>query len=306
MQRLTRHRLAVIGKRQAHRFHVVIILRLLYDRDLGRERAVEIHDDLLRMKGVIVVGVVPIDRPRRYEAFLVGGGRISHRSYRRLLDLRVVDMQLAVFGDDAFPSIGDQEVIEQRVRIVPGRVQLEPHPVDIAHALGAQLLLRFFKEVVIRIPGFWGIFDFVPRLFDQRAPDVVRPHCASIGHGVIATPFLDAVVAECSEQCRFGVLRFLRLDDVADVDQLVVPGIQREDFHWVVREQVGDNPAGQGRDDLLAVWREGHEGIVDRIAAGLLVLLDNGFERHVLFFGETLDPPYRRGFRRSVRDIGAG
>ena len=81
------------------------------------------------MKGV-VVGVVPVDRPRRYEAFLVGGGRISHRLYRRLLDVRIVDMQFAVLGDDVFPSIGDQEVIEQRVRIVPGRVQLETHPVD--------------------------------------------------------------------------------------------------------------------------------------------------------------------------------
>ena len=145
-----------------------------------------------------------------------------------------------------------------------------------------------------------------PAFFDQRAPDVVRPHCAGIGHGVIATPLLDAVVAECSEQCRFGVLRFLRLDDVADVDQLVVPSIQREYFHWVVREQVWDNPAGQGRDDLLAVRREGHERIVDRIAAGLLVVADNGFERLVLFFGETLDPPYRRGCRRSVRDMGTG
>jgi hypothetical protein len=48
-------------------------------------------------------------------------------------------MQLAVLGDDVFSPIGDQEVIEQSVRIIASRVKLEAHPVDIPHTLRAQL-----------------------------------------------------------------------------------------------------------------------------------------------------------------------
>jgi hypothetical protein len=61
------------------------------------------------VKGVVVVGVVPVDRPRRYEAFLVGSGRISDRLDRRLLYRRIVDMQLAVLGDDVFPPLRDKK-----------------------------------------------------------------------------------------------------------------------------------------------------------------------------------------------------
>ena len=43
---LARHRLAVIAERQAHRHDVVVILLVLDDRDLGRDRAVEVHHDL--------------------------------------------------------------------------------------------------------------------------------------------------------------------------------------------------------------------------------------------------------------------
>ena len=45
-------------------------------------------------------------------------------------------MQLAVRGDDALPAMGDQEIVEQRVRIVAGSVQLKAEAVDMAHALG--------------------------------------------------------------------------------------------------------------------------------------------------------------------------
>src|ERR1700730_9127793 len=65
MQRLTRHRLAVIGQRQAHCLDIVIILLLLDNRELGRDCAVEIHDDLLPMEGGVVVVVVPVDRHDR-------------------------------------------------------------------------------------------------------------------------------------------------------------------------------------------------------------------------------------------------
>jgi hypothetical protein len=87
---LDRGRLAVVAERQAHRYDVVVILLVLDDGDLGRERALDIHDDLFGVEGIVVVGVVPVDRPRRHKAFLVGGGRIGQRLDHRLTHLRVV------------------------------------------------------------------------------------------------------------------------------------------------------------------------------------------------------------------------
>ena len=80
---LTRHRLAVVAERQAHRHDIPVVLLVVNDRDLGRDRAVEIHHDLFGMKGVVIVGVVPVDRARRHIAFLIGGGRIGQRLDRR-------------------------------------------------------------------------------------------------------------------------------------------------------------------------------------------------------------------------------
>ncbi len=118
----TRYRLAVVAEGQAHRNDVVVILLFLDDGDLGRERAVEIHHDLLAVKGVVVVGIVPVDRPRRHKALLIGGGGVGQRIERRLAHLRVVEMQFAVIGDDVLPTIGDQERVEQRVAIIASGV----------------------------------------------------------------------------------------------------------------------------------------------------------------------------------------
>ena len=63
------------------------------------------------MEGVVVIGVVPIDRPRRHKAFLVGRRRISQHLDRRFAHLRVVEVQLAVLGDDVLTAIGDQEIV---------------------------------------------------------------------------------------------------------------------------------------------------------------------------------------------------
>jgi len=90
---LDRHRFAVVAERQGHRHDVVVILLVLDDGDLGRERALDIHDDLFGVEGVIVVGVVPVDCPRRHKAFLVGGGRIGQRLDRRLAHLWIVEVQ---------------------------------------------------------------------------------------------------------------------------------------------------------------------------------------------------------------------
>src|SRR4029077_6565358 len=55
---LARDRLAVIAQRQTHRLDIVVILLVLEDRDLGRDRAVEVHDDRLSVESVVVVNLL--------------------------------------------------------------------------------------------------------------------------------------------------------------------------------------------------------------------------------------------------------
>jgi hypothetical protein len=52
--------------------------------------------------------------------------------------------------------------------------------------------------------------------------------------------FCDVVVAVGIEQRGLGVLLLLCLDDVADIDQLVVPGVERSDLGRIVGEQIRD------------------------------------------------------------------
>src|SRR5712691_6199741 len=114
-----------------------------------------------------------------------------------------------------------------------------------------------------------------------------------VRHTVKAALFFDAVVAIDREQRGPGILRLLGLDDVADIDQLVAPGLQRNDFGRRVLVEVRDDAAGYRRDDLLAQRRIGRDAVVDRVAAGFLVFGDDLFERDILFLGEALDPPDR-------------
>src|SRR5271169_4887075 len=58
------------------------------------------------MERIVVVGVIPAQRPRRNVAVLVGLGDVRDRLDRGFLDLRIVKMDLAVLGDDAVASIG--------------------------------------------------------------------------------------------------------------------------------------------------------------------------------------------------------
>ena len=92
-------------------------------------------------------------------------------------------------------------------------------------------------------------------------------------------------------------------DDIAYIDQFVVPGEQRDDLEGVVLEQVRHGAAGHRRDDLLALWRIRDDAVVDRVAAGLLVVGDDLLERDVFFLGEALDPPDSRGRRLCAGDI---
>src|SRR5205814_8286014 len=92
------HGIAVVAARQAYRADVVVILVLGLRpyRDLGRDRAVEIHGDLLGVTGVVVVGVVPVDRAGRHEALLVGCRRIAQQIGRASCRERVKIAVVAV------------------------------------------------------------------------------------------------------------------------------------------------------------------------------------------------------------------
>src|SRR5206468_1105491 len=119
---------------------------------------------------------------------------------------------------------------------------------------------------------------------------MVHRSAYGIRDAVIAALLLDIVVAAGREQRRLGIFLPLRLDDVADVDQLVVPGVERNDLGRGVLEQVGDDAARHRRDDLLSHRRIGRDAVVDRVAAGLLVIGDDLFKRCILFLGEPLGP----------------
>jgi hypothetical protein len=91
----------------------------------------------------------------------------------------------------------------------------------------------------------------------------------------------------------------LRFDNVGYVDELVVPGIERNDFPRIVLKQIRDLAAGYRRNDFLTLRREGNNAVVDFVATGLLVIGDDLLEGRVLFLDETLRPPDRRS--RSCR-----
>ena len=95
----------------------------------------------------------------------------------------------------------------------------------------------------------------------------------------------------------------LRLDDIAHIDELVVPSVQRSDLWRSVLEQVGDLAGGHSRHDLLPQRRIRGDGRLDLIAARLLVIGNELLERDILFMGEALDPPNRRCFCLGISDI---
>jgi hypothetical protein len=78
--------------------------------------------------------------------------------------------------------------------------------------------LHTLEEVVIGVPGLRNVFDLVPRLLDQRLPDMVDECVLIIRHPIIAALFGGAVVAISREQRGLGVFLPLRIDDVADVE----------------------------------------------------------------------------------------
>src|SRR5690348_7162418 len=203
------------------------------------------------MEGIVVVSVIPVNRAGWHEPFLVRTRRIGKRLDGRLFDLRVLKLQLALFTDDVLATIGDEPLVEKGIGVAAVGRQLEAHSVDVAHPLLAQLLLHPFEEIVERIPRFWDVFDLIARLFDQRLPDVVGEYVDRVGNAVEAALFCDTVVAVDQRQRGVGVMLPLRLDDIAHIDELVVPSVQRSDLWRSVLEQVGDLAGGHSRHDLL-------------------------------------------------------
>jgi hypothetical protein len=213
-------------------------------------------------------------------------------------------VQFAVLGDDVLTAIRDQKIVGPRVRVVPGGVHLKAETIDITNTLGPQFLLHVLEEIVIGIPGLRDVRHLVAGLLDQRSPDMVHRSADGIGHTVNTALLLDIVIAADREQRGLGVFLPLRLDDLAHVHQLVLPGVERNDLGGGVLEQVGDDAADHRRDDLLAHRRIGDNAVVKRVAAGLLVIGNDHLERNILFLRETLNPPHGRGRGRRVGDIG--
>ena len=74
---LSRQRLAVIAERQPVSHGIIVFLFLVVDRQLGRDRAVEIQHHQLGMEGIVVVGVVPTNDTGRHVAFLERRGQLD-------------------------------------------------------------------------------------------------------------------------------------------------------------------------------------------------------------------------------------
>ena len=186
---------------------------------------------------------------------------------------------------------------EQSVTVVwPHRGDLQAKRVNLAHALAAEFLLRRLEEIPERIPRLWRIGQFQAGLLDQAAPDVEGYAGLLDRRQVVAVGFCSLVIEGRAFPGRFRKLGFIGLNDVADIDQLVVPRVLRNDGLWCIHEnQIGDVPAGQRRDRLLVLRLERHDAVFERIAARLHVVRGQLPEGVVLCLHEPLvDPDGRR------------
>jgi len=120
---------------------------------------------------------------------------------------------------------------------------------------------------------------------------MVRQCALIVRHAIKAALFRNAVIAAHVDQRGLAKLLALRRYDVADIDQLVVPSMQGDEFGWLVDVSVGKDAALQRRDDLLAQRRERNNAELDLVAAGLPVIGDDLFDCHILFLDEALRPP---------------
>src|SRR6516225_816166 len=101
-------------------------------------------------------------------------------------------------------------------------------------------------------------------------------------------------------------LRLQWLNYIAEVHQLIFPGVRRNDSRarGFMRNHIRNIAAGEPRDDLLQQRRKRDQAVIDGVTALLLILGDHRPERNVLFRDKALGPPYGHGRGRSVGDEG--
>ena len=206
------HRRSVVLVHRRQRLHVMIEGLLVLDHGQFRgQRAVEVHDEQLLVEAVVVVGIVPAQRLRRHHAFLVQVGHEFHRLNRRFADLRVVGVQLAIRGDDAFAAIGDQKMPEHVIAVVrTNRGDLQAKRINVAHALGAQWLLGLLEIGPYTIPILRDFRHLQAGLFHQVAPDVERRR-ALLDRAQVVAALLGRLVEEGGAQLRgFREVRLAR------------------------------------------------------------------------------------------------
>jgi hypothetical protein len=114
---LCRERLALVVERHAHRHYIVVLFPFVVQCELCRNRAVQIHDDLLSVESVVVISIAPTERAGRDVAFFESRRDIGQGLGHRLLDLWIVKMGHAVLCNDTIAAIGDHEGVEYVVAV---------------------------------------------------------------------------------------------------------------------------------------------------------------------------------------------
>jgi hypothetical protein len=108
------------------------------------------------------------------------------------------------------------------------------------------------------------------------------------------------------DQRGLGKLLALRRHDVADIDQPVVPGKQRDNFGRGADEHVRDDAGLHRRDDLLAQRRKRHDIELERVTARLRIIRGDLLDRDVLFLDKPLRPPQFRGLGLRIGNVRPG
>src|SRR5205814_6621825 len=104
---------------------------------------------------------------------------------------------------------------------------------------------------------------------------MVRQAARRHGHAIIAALLFSLVVAIAVEQRGVDELALLQLDNIVDIDQFVVPGIERDDLARVVGKEIRDGTGLHRCHDLLPLWRKGRDAELDLVAACLFVIGDD-------------------------------
>jgi len=212
-------------------------------------------------------------------------------------------MQLAVAADDVLAAVRQEKRHEQVVGVDAVGCHLEAQTVDLALALLAQAVLHLLEEIEVGVPRLRDVLDLEARLLDQRSPDVAGDDGGPHGHTVLADLLGHVVVALAGDDGGLAELALLALHHVADVDPAVLPGVDLQDLARIVGHHVGYDAAGQRRDDLLPLGREGCDAQLDLVAALLLVLGHGLAQRRVLVLDESLREPHARSRCRRPGDV---